>query len=524
MTEAEKEEKKKEDKKRERAEKAAAKAAEKAEMAAVEKAAREAARAAKQAKPEDLNKEAEPPPKATRPAKEADTAAGPRDPDTATDIDPVETLGSHTSTSAGSGKGDAERRAALADTAAFENDLAKALELSTASADSRNFGDGPLAAFPSGQVPAIEEGKPVCKKCLSYVDPCLPGVRVLQKQPPAFQCPACGVKMTLLNRLCGHWPIDEFRELSPEEQTDFFSSCGTSTWDIKKAIEQHLVRRLVNQKVNQVGGEYLPLSVWASKGFDAALIEAECPMEIHPQLGPTYQVKIHSSAEKTIEERVREHMAKILSKDGCKRSASHSPAPPRVAEAGTAETTGDGKTEGTERKRKKRGRSESMSSASSKSSSSKSSTSSKASTKNKKKKGKKESDKKKRKEKKEKEARKKAEKEKKKAKEAAEKAKKEKEELKKKKAKVHGDCSRFITKLAPVISNLREDFDHKSAPLLPDKIKVRGKTVLDDLQKMHDTCSSTLKDPNPSILDFTADDVNAKHKEGFRREQFVSQI
>ena len=137
-------------------------------------------------------------------------------------------------------------------------------------------------------------------------------VRLLRKTPPQYSCPSCNSKKTIAAHLCGKWPVEEFKELSPEEQVAFWNSCVSNKWEMMKAIEKHLVRRVVNQRLNAVEGKFLPLSVWAAKGFDAALIEATCPQEMHPNLGPTFQVKIHSTCEKAIEESVREHMAKLI--------------------------------------------------------------------------------------------------------------------------------------------------------------------------------------------------------------------
>ena len=170
----------------------------------------------------------------------------------------------------------------------------------------------PFSAF-GAQVPLLEgDGLPLCIRCKNPVDPCVEKVRLLKKSPPEFCCPCCNSKGTIAANLCGKWPVEEFKELSPEEQVAFWNSCVSNKWDMMKAIEKHLVRRVVNQRLNAVEGQFLPLSVWATQGFDTALIEATCPKEMHPNLGPTFQVKIHSTGEKAIEESVREHMAKLI--------------------------------------------------------------------------------------------------------------------------------------------------------------------------------------------------------------------
>ena len=381
-------------------------------------------------------------------------------------------------------------------------------------------GPPPAKAF-TGPLTVLPE-QPLCTKCASYVDPCGPGVRCTSKTTPSFICPVCCSKLTGLNRLCGHWPIEEFKELSAAEQESFFQSCGAGTAALKKAIEQHIIRRQVHQRVNEVAGEFLPLSVWQIRGFDPEIIEKTCPKEIHAQLGPTYQVKIHSTGEKAIEEQVRQHMARV-----CSGKDRASPKPPiRKAAAGEAsigatDKGGDDKKESGKKRRRSKS-SSSNSSNSSNSSSSKSSSSS-SDPKKKKKKNKKE-DKKKKKAKDAEKDKKKAAKEAKKEKERAEKAKKEKAEAAKRKARVHQDCSRYIAKLAPLIANLREDFDHKAYPMVPAQVSTKAQAIFAELQTMHTACTERLAASNPDELAFVADTVNAKFKDGTRWEQLLSQI
>ena len=378
-------------------------------------------------------------------------------------------------------------------------------------------GPPPAKAF-TGPLTVLPE-QPLCTKCASYVDPCGPGVRCTSKTTPSFICPVCCSKLTGLNRLCGHWPIEEFKELSAAEQESFFQSCGAGTAALKKAIEQHIIRRQVHQRVNEVAGEFLPLSVWQTRGFDPSIIEANCPMEIHVQLGKTYQVKIHSTGEKAIEEQVRQHMARV-----CSGKDRGSPKPPIHKAAAGEASTGATDKGGDDKKEsgKKRRRSTSSSSNSSNSSSSKSSSSS-SDPKKKKKKNKKE-DKKKKKAKDAEKDKKKAAKEAKKEKERAEKAKKEKAEAAKRKARVHQDCSRYIAKLAPLIANLREDFDHKAYPMVPAQVSTKAQAIFAELQTMHTACTDRLAASSPDELAFVADTVNTKFKDGTRWEQLLSQI
>ena len=61
-------------------------------------------------------------------------------------------------------------------------------------------------------------------------------------------------------------------------------------------IRSQLVETLTKQKevvsTQGVGGEFLPLEVYAAKGYNVDLIRNGCEKEIHPILGETYLLPI----------------------------------------------------------------------------------------------------------------------------------------------------------------------------------------------------------------------------------------
>ena len=75
--------------------------------------------------------------------------------------------------------------------------------------------DRQVEVFPDGKLLLPPALKPSCKNCRHYVDPSGKGVRLVCKQPAAFVCPCCSSKNATLYKLFGHWPIDEFKMLSP---------------------------------------------------------------------------------------------------------------------------------------------------------------------------------------------------------------------------------------------------------------------------------------------------------------------
>ena len=111
----------------------------------------------------------------------------------------------------------------------------------------------------------------------------------------------------------GRWPLVEFKSLAPEVQQAFWQESSSDKAGLKKAVEKTLVHAMVESRLAREEGPFLPLSVWAKKGFDIQEIEKKANCEIHPVLGKTYQVKIHSTGHEKKEELVQNEMMKLLS-------------------------------------------------------------------------------------------------------------------------------------------------------------------------------------------------------------------
>ena len=118
------------------------------------------------------------------------------------------------------------------------------------------------------------------------------------------------MKITTLRRGFGEWPPHGgFGKLPKETQQAFFAnSDGLNAKDlIKKAEDVFHIKEELGQKSYMNGGEFLPLAVWATRGFDANQIaqrSAESSKREHPVLGMTFRVKMHSQGERG-EENIR---------------------------------------------------------------------------------------------------------------------------------------------------------------------------------------------------------------------------
>ena len=103
--------------------------------------------------------------------------------------------------------------------------------------------------------------------------------------------------MTQLYRAYGNWPTAEFKGMSSADQMAFMREIGAKNTinDIKVSANE-LFNRFVKLEDNfSEGGAYLPLTVWATKGFNIDNIERLSlagDVKEHPVLGTVYRVRI----------------------------------------------------------------------------------------------------------------------------------------------------------------------------------------------------------------------------------------
>ena len=145
------------------------------------------------------------------------------------------------------------------------------------------------------------EGETQCSKCLSYVAKAK--VRCVNKTKQLYQCHVCGCRISQLNRAFGVWPTSDFKAISAEEKVAFMNAVADCTdADQVKLVAQEFLRRYEKKaRFYMHNGEFLPLSVWANRGFDATRIELTTKptdtME-HPVLGKCYRVAIVATGSK----------------------------------------------------------------------------------------------------------------------------------------------------------------------------------------------------------------------------------
>ena len=91
----------------------------------------------------------------------------------------------------------------------------------------------------------------------------------------------------------------------------------------RRGFEDVALSRLVESRIAEETGPYLPLKTWADAPyhFDPEQIRKKAPMRMHPILGETYQVKIVTTGDKLQRDMVREQVAKMTSDRGAASSA-----------------------------------------------------------------------------------------------------------------------------------------------------------------------------------------------------------
>ena len=92
--------------------------------------------------------------------------------------------------------------------------------------------------------------------------------------------------------------------MSDEEQAKFFKDCGAvrKRDDLAEFAKTMFEKFTVEAKVYYNGGEFLPLRVWETRGFDPETIEASSdPSDVmeHKVLGTTYRVSIVSTGHRS---------------------------------------------------------------------------------------------------------------------------------------------------------------------------------------------------------------------------------
>ena len=174
-------------------------------------------------------------------------------------------------------------------------------------------GSAALGISPSSM---LATARPICIKCGFEVD--VFRAQIVTKGGQRYKCNQCNNSHAALSKHFGKWP-DEFAELTPEEQMDFWKTAKTcqGIQRLKSLAIDTLTHRRVDRITARLSGTFLPLTVYNQQGYDTDKIVQNCrpsDIEEHPVLGTTYRVAVRSLDRSAVDERERQHVLQNLSK------------------------------------------------------------------------------------------------------------------------------------------------------------------------------------------------------------------
>jgi len=173
-----------------------------------------------------------------------------------------------------------------------------------------------ITYFPKQVVP-----EPLCCKCGRRVDPFKTKLVKKVTESAAFKCPSCNTKHVQLCGIFGHWPVKEFQEQSIEEQQRFWAEKTKGKKEIEDSVMKHIVRTHMERLIAKDDGDYLPIGVYKTRGFDPDLILKHCNDKVFEEdKGWCYKVRIHGDSKHTIDELADKKMLDMKNR-GRKRNA-----------------------------------------------------------------------------------------------------------------------------------------------------------------------------------------------------------
>ena len=141
----------------------------------------------------------------------------------------------------------------------------------------------------------INQSPPVCSKCRNPVDP----LRCSGKSQGSWRCTQCNTKLSVLSRAFTHWPPPGFEQLSSDARAAFWQKSHkvATTQELRDLTISTVCATADTWQSTENDGEWLPLSVWANRGFDTDDIvrtATKDTMKDHQRWGKVYKVIIES--------------------------------------------------------------------------------------------------------------------------------------------------------------------------------------------------------------------------------------
>ena len=91
-----------------------------------------------------------------------------------------------------------------------------------------------------------------------------------------YKCNHCHGVYSKLYSALGQWPKDGFENMPQSEQQQFYKSCANQgVWACKALADKILEQYARHETVYAEKGQFLPLGVWATAGYNTVDIESK---------------------------------------------------------------------------------------------------------------------------------------------------------------------------------------------------------------------------------------------------------
>ena len=132
----------------------------------------------------------------------------------------------------------------------------------------------------------------MCRKCESMVS--RESALISGTKSPYWVCKVCHARAQGLSKALGKWPPENFKTLDGTEKVAYFKDIKeiSGTKRLKMFAEEWLKTVVVDVQGKRYTNEYLPKSVWKTRGFSEEQIMACNDTMDHPLFGQLYGLSL----------------------------------------------------------------------------------------------------------------------------------------------------------------------------------------------------------------------------------------
>ena len=145
---------------------------------------------------------------------------------------------------------------------------------------------------------ADDDTRTLCGHCRNVVNPDEKGVRLVSKTKQIYKCQQCNVTLMQLHRKMPFVWQSKSEMMSDDDRAAFFdASRGLNVEETVQLFEKKADAYEYREKAYRQGGDFLPLSVWQTQGFDIMAItnnSEACDVRPDRMFGHVYRVPILS--------------------------------------------------------------------------------------------------------------------------------------------------------------------------------------------------------------------------------------